>query len=289
MRIVRERADLIDAFRQIRATAQMLFGDNRVYLERYLEHARHVEVQVLCDSHGNAVHLGERDCTVQRRHQKLIEEAPAPGLPASVSVTMCQAAVRGALAVGYVGAGTFEFLVDRDGRFYFMEVNGRIQVEHPVTEMVTGIDLVAEQLHIASGRPITVRQQNVRPTGTAIECRINAENPNRDFVPTPGRLTEFIPAGGPFVRVDTFVSAGARVSPSYDSLIAKLIVWAPDRERAIARMVRALDEFHVSGPNIHTTINFLREVLQCREFRESSHDTGLVDQLFVERRQLTSG
>lgn len=277
MTVVQDAAEFTDAYQRTRATARMLFGDDRVYLEKYLPRARHVEVQVLCDSFGGAVHLGTRDCTVQRRHQKLVEEAPAPRLPDGLADRMCQAAVRGALAAGYAGVGTFEFLVDPDGGFYFMEVNCRIQVEHPVTEAVTGIDLVREQLAVASGERLRLRQEDIRLDGVSIECRVNAEDPDRDFAPAPGKLTDFRPSGGPFIRVDTHVSAGTTVPPHYDSLLAKLIVWAPDREEALARMYRALREFEVVG--IPTTLAFLTRVIDHPDFRAVAHDTGLAGRM----------
>ncbi|MGW1448300.1 acetyl-CoA carboxylase biotin carboxylase subunit [Micromonospora sp. NPDC002411] len=279
MQVVGSSAEFPDAYRRTQATARMLFGNGEVYVERYLAEARHVEIQVLCDGHGHAVHLGERDCSVQRRHQKLIEETPAPNLPDGLAEQMGKAAVAGALAAGYVGAGTFEFLVDRSGGFYFMEVNCRIQVEHPVTEMVTGVDLVAEQIRIAAGQPLRLTQEDVRLSGVAIECRINAEDPRHGFAPTPGRLTEFIPAGGPFVRVDTHAYQGYVVPPNYDSLLAKLVVWAPQRDQAIARMLRALGEFHVAGERVSTTTDFLADVLATDAFRTATHSTALVDQL----------
>lgn len=279
MEVVRDRADLPGVYRKVRATAQMLFGDGRIYLERYLEPARHVEVQVLCDSHGSAVHLGVRDCTVQRRHQKLVEETPPPGLPEDLVERIGRDAVRGALAAGYVGAGTFEFLLGPDGAHYFMEVNCRIQVEHPVTEMVTGVDLVAEQIGIASGERLALGAEDVRPRGVSIECRVNAEDPGRDFLPTPGTLTEFVPPGGPFVRVDTHAYPGYRVPPQYDSLIAKVVAWAPDRQRAIRRLSRALDEFQVSGDQVRTTRDFVQEVLRHPSFVAAEHGTDLVDRM----------
>ncbi|TVL92967.1 acetyl-CoA carboxylase biotin carboxylase subunit [Streptomyces sp. SAJ15] len=276
MAVVREPDALMRAFQQTRAHARAVFGDDRLYLERFVEHARHVEVQVLCDRHGNALHLGERDCSVQRRHQKLVEEAPAPNLPEEVRQELCAAAVRGAEAVGYVGAGTFEFVLAPSYAFHLMEINCRLQVEHPVTEMVTGIDIVREQLLIAAGQPLTIRQEDVRRRGVAVECRVNAEDPARDFVPAPGRLTEFVPPGGPFVRVDTHAFPGWRVGPDYDSLLAKTVVWAPDREQALARMDRALGEFRVSGEGVTTTLGFLRRTLARPEFRSATHTTGLI-------------
>ncbi|OLB79498.1 MAG: pyruvate carboxylase subunit A [Actinobacteria bacterium 13_2_20CM_2_71_6] len=279
MQVATERGEFAHKYHEARSAAQLLFGDGRVYVERYLAPARHVEIQVLCDTFGNAIHLGERDCSIQRRHQKLVEETPAPGLPDGLVERMGEAAVNGALAAGYVGAGTFEFLVDADGNFSFMEVNCRIQVEHPVTEMVTGLDLVREQFLVAAGEPLTLTQDEVVRWGAAIECRINAEDPARDFVPTPGRLEEFVPSGGPFVRVDTHGYAGYRVSAAYDSLLAKLVVWGRDRDEALVRMRRALAEFTVTGPGIATTASFLGEVLDHPLFRTGRHHTGLVAEM----------
>ncbi|HEV8557378.1 MAG TPA: acetyl-CoA carboxylase biotin carboxylase subunit [Actinophytocola sp.] len=276
MSIVEDPVEFSRSYQQTRATAQTLFGDGRVYVERYLPSARHVEIQVLCDGYGNAVHLGERDCSVQRRHQKLVEETPAPGLPAELTARMGEAAVRGALATGYLGAGTFEFIVDTENNFYFMEVNCRIQVEHPVTEAVTGVDLITEQIRIAAGERLRLKQEDIRRGGVAIECRVNVEDPDRNFVPTPGRLEKFVPPGGPFVRVDTHGFAGYKVPAAYDSLLAKVIVWAPDREGAIRRMRRALAEFTIEGPGVHTTREFLDRVLRDPLFVEAKHDTGLV-------------
>jgi acetyl-CoA carboxylase biotin carboxylase subunit len=282
MSIVEDRAEFSRAYQQTRATAQVLFGDGRVYVERYLASARHVEIQVLCDKYGNAVHLGERDCSVQRRHQKLVEETPAPGLPLELRARMGDAAVRGALASGYLGAGTFEFIVDTENNFYFMEVNCRIQVEHPVTEAVTGVDLIIEQLRIAAGEPLRLRQEDIALNGVSIECRVNVEDPVKNFAPTPGVLDQFIPPGGPFVRVDTHGYAGYRVPAAYDSLLAKVIVWAPDRDQAIARMRRALGEFTVEGPGIRTTREFLDRVLRDPLFIDAKHDTSLVAKIMAD-------
>ncbi|HEX6345798.1 acetyl-CoA carboxylase biotin carboxylase subunit [Umezawaea sp.] len=285
MAVVREPGAFLEHYQRTRAAAQAVFEDGRVYLERYQEAARHVEVQILCDQHGNAIWLGERDCSVQRRHQKLIEETPAPGLSPELTARMGEAAVRGALAAGFVGAGTFEFLVDPDGQFTFMEVNCRIQVEHPVTEMVTGIDLVREQLLVAAGRPLTTTQERVERRGVAIECRVNAEDPSRGFAPAPGVLEEFVPPGGPFTRVDTHGFTGARVTPDYDSLLAKVIAWAPDRDQAVARVERALAEFRVRGAGVRTTIPFLAEILGHPLFRDGKHTTSLVEQVLdIERK-----
>jgi acetyl-CoA carboxylase biotin carboxylase subunit len=279
MRVVTDPAEVVPTYLAMSAEAQALFGDGRIYLERYVPVARHVEVQVLCDSYGNAVHLGARDCSVQRRHQKLVEETPAPLLPPELIEAMGASAVAGAKAAGYVGAGTFEFLVDPDRNYYLMEVNCRIQVEHPVTEVVTGVDLVQQQLRIAAGEPLAFGQADVAPRGVAIECRINVEDPDHGFAPAPGRLETFALPDGPFVRVDTHGFPGYRVPASYDSLLAKVIAWAPDRDAAIARMDRALGELRVTGPGIATTTGFLRRVLATAEFRAGTHDTGLVGRL----------
>jgi acetyl-CoA carboxylase biotin carboxylase subunit len=283
MSVVSDPREFTSAYRRTRAAARAVFGDSRVYVERFQEVARHVEVQVLCDAHGNGIALGERDCSVQRRHQKLIEETPAPGLPAELTHRMGEAAVRGALAAGFVGAGTFEFLVGPADDFTFMEVNCRIQVEHPVTEATTGIDLVREQLLIAAGHPLGFTAGDVVRRGVAVECRVNAEDPLRGFAPAPGELTEFEPPGGPFTRVDTHGRVGMRITPDYDSLLAKVIVWAPDREQALARMRRALAEFQVSGRGISTTIPFLAEIIDHPLFQDGKHSTSLVEQVLATR------
>ncbi|MGW0737828.1 acetyl-CoA carboxylase biotin carboxylase subunit [Streptomyces sp. NPDC002851] len=279
MAVIHDPDEVAPTYLEIRATAQALFGDPTVYLERYLERTRHVEVQVLCDGHGNGVHLGTRDCSAQRRNQKLIEEAPAPNLRPEVLEAVAADAVRGALAVDFSGVGTFEFLVDPDQNHYFMEINSRIQVEHPVTEMVSGIDLIHEQLHVASGGELRLAQDDIVLRGVSLECRVNAEDPARGFVPTPGTLERFTPPGGPFTRVDTHGFAGYRVSPHYDSLLAKVIVWAPGRDEAIARMDRALAEFDLSGPGVKTTLPALRQILADPEFRAAEHSTALVGRL----------
>jgi acetyl-CoA carboxylase biotin carboxylase subunit len=283
MQVVYQRSDFDRAYLNAAATAQAAFGDGRIYLESFVEGARHVEVQVLADGHGTVLHLGTRDCSVQRRHQKLIEEAPAFGLSAATADQIGRAAVDGARAVGYLGAGTFEFLVDAKGEFRFMEINCRIQVEHPVTELVTGIDLVREQILVGAGLPLAFGQDDVALRGVAVECRVNTENADRDFMPTPGRLDEFAAPGGPFTRVDSHAFAGMAIPPDYDSLLAKVAVWAPDREQAIARMDRALSEVRVSGRGVHTTVGFLREVLAHPVFRAGEHTTGLVGRLLDER------
>jgi acetyl-CoA carboxylase, biotin carboxylase subunit len=267
-------------FRATQATAVALFGDARVYAERYLTRARHVEVQILADQYGQVIHLGDRDCSMQRRHQKLVEESPAPALSADLAGRIREAAIAGARAVGYQGAGTFEFLVDCAGEtrnFYFMEVNCRIQVEHPVTEMVTGVDIVAEQIRIATGEPLRMTQDDVRLYGTAIECRINAEDPLRLFAPSPGVITDLRLPAGPFIRVDTHAYPGYLIPPEYDSMIAKIIAWAPERNTAIARMRRALAETCVYGSGIRTTTSFLSDLIDSPEFCGATHSTSHID------------
>lgn len=282
MRVAHNDMSLRNALQQARAEAEAAFKDGTVYIEKFLEQPRHIEVQVLADSEGNAIHLWERDCSLQRRYQKLVEESPAPGLPASVREDICKAAVRLVKAANYVNAGTCEFLVDKDFRFYFIEANTRIQVEHPVTELVTGIDLVKEQIKIAAGEKLSLSQQQVEQRGCAIECRINAEDPDHDFRPSPGVIEEWILPGGFGVRVDTHACAGYRVPPNYDSLIAKLLVFQPTRAEAIACARRALDEFHIKG--IHTTIPLHRRI-----FRDSAFVKGGVDTKYLERNYSNPG
>jgi acetyl-CoA carboxylase biotin carboxylase subunit len=277
MSVVWRRDELVRNYQTTRATAQAVFKDSAVYIERYLQSPRHTEVQIVCDQYGNGIYLGERDCSVQRRHQKLIEEAPSIHLDPEGRKAIGEAAVRGALAVGYTGAGTMEFLLDDDKNFTFMEMNARIQVEHPVTEMVTSIDLIHEQIRVASGEPLSVTQEDVVLRGHAIECRINAEDPDRNFAPTAGRLDTYVPAGGPWTRVDSHCYPGWVVSPFYDSLMAKLIVWAPDRERAIDRMQRALGEFQIAGHGVKTTIPFHQRVLAHPVFRRGDVATDFLE------------
>ncbi|MFI6295230.1 acetyl/propionyl/methylcrotonyl-CoA carboxylase subunit alpha [Nonomuraea sp. NPDC050790] len=274
--VARDLAELREVYRATTALAQQVFGDGSVYVERFVPAARHVEVQLLGDDSGSVIHLGERDCSLQRRNQKLVEEAPSPLLPEDLRRRLGAHAVAGARHVGYTGAGTMEFLVDADGNATFMEINARIQVEHPVTELLTGVDLVAEQIRAASGERLSLTQDQVRLTGAAIECRINAEDPAADFRPTPGRLDVFRPPGGPGVRVDSGFAQGDRVPPDYDSLVAKLVVWAPTRAQAIARADRALAEFAVEGPGVATTLPLLRELLAQPEFAAGTHTTGFV-------------
>jgi acetyl-CoA carboxylase, biotin carboxylase subunit len=277
--VVHSADAFVTAFRETGHQAKAIFGNGEVYLERYLPAARHVEVQILADGTGRTVHLGERDCSLQRRNQKLIEEAPSPGLPPGLAERLGEYAVAGARAIGYTGAGTMEFLVAPDGTATFMELNARIQVEHPVTEMVTGLDLVREQIRIAAGLPLSVTQEQVATGGVAIECRINAEDPDAGFRPAPGRLKRFHPPGGPFTRVDSGFTEGDEIPPHYDSLIAKLVVWAPTRDAAIARADRALAEFAVDGPGVRTTIGLLRRLLAEPDFAEARHTTKFVDGL----------
>ncbi|WP_017537057.1 acetyl-CoA carboxylase biotin carboxylase subunit [Nocardiopsis halophila] len=276
IQIVRTADDLVQAFQETHSRARTLFNDGRVYVERYVEGARHIEVQVLCDRHGNGVSLGERDCSVQRRHQKLIEETPAPGLDRATAEAMGASAVELALAVGYEGVGTFEFIVDSANEFHFIEVNCRLQVEHPVTEMTTGIDLVREQVLAAAGEPLSLSGDQASGSGVSIECRVNAEDPERGFVPTPGELRVFQPPGGPFVRVDSHCYTGYTVPPSYDSLLAKTVVWGPDREQALQRLDTALAEFAVEGPGVRTTVPLLRRVIADPRFRAGRHTTSLI-------------
>ncbi|HEV2359692.1 MAG TPA: acetyl-CoA carboxylase biotin carboxylase subunit [bacterium] len=276
MRIVHTADDVRRALAAAHTEAEAAFGDGALYVEKYLEEPRHVEVQILADGRGTTIALGERDCSVQRRHQKLLEEAPSPGVSPRLRRALTRAAVRAAEVAGYANAGTVEFLVDGGEHFYFMEMNTRIQVEHPVTEMVTDVDLVKEQIRIAAGERLAVARE-IEPRGHAIECRVNAEDPSREFLPSPGPITAFIPPGGPGVRVDTHAFAGYTMPPHYDSLIAKVIAWGRERDEAVARMLRALGEFEIGG--IRTTIPFHLAVLDNAFFRR-----GEVYVNFVQRR-----
>src|SRR3982750_485173 len=246
MRVAHNDVSLQAGLRQAQAEAENAFKNAAVYIEKYVEYGRHVEVQILADTHGNAVHLWERDCSLQRRHQKLVEESPSPLLKDSVRKSLCQSAVRLIKAAGYTNAGTVEFLVDKDQSFYILEVNARIQVEHPVTEQVTGIDLIKQQIRIAAGEKLPFAQEDIPQEGHAIECRINAEDPARNFAPFPGLIEQFRAPGGPGVRLDSHAYAGYRIPPNYDSMIGKLIIHRPTREQAIETMKRALNEFHIS-------------------------------------------
>jgi len=280
MRVVTAPEGLESALAMAAAEAAAAFGDAAVYLERYLSDPRHVEIQILVDGNGHGIHLGERDCSIQRRHQKLLEEAPSPALTDSVRQAMGRAALSVAQAAGYRNAGTVEFLLDERGDFFFMEMNTRIQVEHPVTEMVTGLDLVKAQLRIAAGEPLPITQADVRLSGHSIECRINAEDPDR-FLPSPGRLTNYRPPGGPGVRVDSHAFVGYIVPPFYDSLLGKVIVHGHDREEAIARMQRALDEMVVQG--VQTTIPFHQKVLRHPDFLAGRTSTRFLERMLQEQ------
>ncbi len=279
MRLVEGPDAIEDLFKAAQGEAEAAFGNPGLYMEKFIDRPRHVEVQILSDSHGNVVHLGERDCSIQRRHQKLLEESPSPALDETLRLRMGEAAVAAARSINYEGAGTVEFLLDREGNFYFMEMNTRIQVEHPVTEMVTGVDLISEQLRIAGGEPISFTQDEVHLRGHAIECRINAEDSAHNFRPSPGRITGWLPPGGPGVRVDSHVYTGYEIPPFYDSLIGKLIVWGHNRNAALKRMRRALNECAVTG--ITTTIDFHLNLLDRDEFL-----TGDVHTKFVEQEML---
>jgi acetyl-CoA carboxylase biotin carboxylase subunit len=281
MRVAQDRDDFVRAFTMARNEAAAAFNDDTVYIEKYLARPRHIEFQILGDSHGRVIHLGERDCSIQRRHQKLLEEAPSPALDADLRERMGEAAVRGAQAINYVGAGTIEMLLNDDGSFYFMEMNTRIQVEHPVTEMCTGFDLVKEQIRAAAGLPLSIPARPITLRGHAIECRINAEDPSRNFAPSPGTISVFHPPGGPGVRIDTHVYAGYRVPPFYDSLLAKIIVHASTRDEAIARMRHSLAGFVIEG--VHTTIPFLLQVMDNPSFVAGDVDTKFLERWMAER------
>ncbi|MDX2194705.1 MAG: acetyl-CoA carboxylase biotin carboxylase subunit [Gemmatimonadales bacterium] len=278
MRIAHDAEQFAQLFNLAQNEALAAFGNGAVYVEKYLTRPRHVEIQVMGDSHGKVVHLGERDCSVQRRHQKLVEESPSPALDEALRQRMGEAAIRLCERIDYVGAGTLEFLLDHDGSFYFMEMNTRIQVEHPVTEMVTGFDLVKEQIRVASGEPCSfpIGREGPKLRGHAIECRINAEDPFRNFQPSPGLISAYHPPGGPGVRVDTHVYAGYRVPPHYDSLLAKVIVHGNDRAEALARMAQALDSFILEGPT--TTIPFLGRVIRHPGFVSGEITTRYLEQ-----------
>jgi len=275
MRVAHTDVSVVNAFQTARQEAQAAFGNPDVYIEKYVEDPRHVEIQILADDFGTVMHLGERDCSVQRRHQKLIEESPSPALDDGLRHQMGEAAVALAKACGYVNAGTVEFLVDKHGKYYFMEMNTRVQVEHPVTEFVTGIDIVKEQLRIAAGEKLTVPTKELRLRGHAIECRINAEDPDKNFMPSPGKITHYHAPGGIGVRVDSHCYQEYTIPPFYDSMIAKLIVHGRDRDEAIARMLRALDEYVIEG--VKTTIPFHKRVLANQQFQRGKVTTSFVE------------
>lgn len=282
MRLVREASELPKLFSAAQGEAEAAFGNPGVYLEKFIEKPRHIEIQILADNYGNVIHLGERDCSIQRRHQKLLEEAPSPALSQKLRDRMGQAAVAAAKSINYTGAGTVEFLLDSSGHFYFMEMNTRIQVEHPVTEMITGLDLIAEQIRIAQGERLQLKQNQVILNGHAIECRINAEDPDRNFRPHPGKITGFLPPGGTGVRMDSHVYTDYEIPAYYDSLIGKLIVWGRDRPSAIRRMKRALRECAITG--VPTTLSFHQKILDSQEFLNGEVYTNFVEQFLASSR-----
>jgi acetyl-CoA carboxylase biotin carboxylase subunit len=274
MRVANDEAELIRSFATAKSEAESAFGNGALLLEKYLPKVRHVEIQVLADEHGHAIHLGERDCSSQRRHQKIIEEAPSPAVSPELRARMGEAALKGVRAIGYHNAGTMEFLLDPEGNFYFIEMNTRIQVEHPVTELVTGVDLVRWQLRIASGEHLTLQQSDIQLTGHAIQCRLNAEDPERDFMPSVGEIRHYLPSGGPGVRVDSHLYPGYMVPGNYDSLLAKLLVHAPNRDEAIVRMKRALNETVIEG--VKTTMPFQLGLLDDDTFQHGFMHTRYV-------------
>ncbi|MEP6468979.1 MAG: acetyl-CoA carboxylase biotin carboxylase subunit [Chloroflexota bacterium] len=277
MRLVRSPRELETSLPLARSEAQAAFGDDSIYFEKWIEEARHVEVQVLIDQHGNGIHLGERDCSVQRRHQKIIEEAPSPAMDDAARERLRDVALRAVVAAGYESAGTLEFLLDKEGNFFFIEINCRIQVEHPVTEMLTGVDLIAEQIRVAAGEPLSLTQEQVQIRGHAIECRINAEDSGDNFAPQTGVIEELLLPGGPGVRIDTHIYPGYEVPPFYDSLLAKLIVWGETREIALARSRRALGEFKLVG--LKTNLPFHRGIIDNAAFLEAQISTNLLDRV----------
>jgi acetyl-CoA carboxylase biotin carboxylase subunit len=289
MNVVHKAEDLERLYQTTRNTAQAVFKDSAVYIERYLAVSRHTEIQLVCDGHGNGVYFFERDCSVQRRHQKLIEEAPSVHLSDEQRRDIGERAVAGALSVGYTGAGTMEFLLDLDGNLSFMEMNARIQVEHPVSELVTSSDLIQEQIRVAAGQELSVSQDDVLLRGHAMECRINAEDPDKDFAPAAGRLDVYVPPGGPGTRVDSHCYPGWQIAPFYDSLIAKLLVWAPTRDEAIARMDRALSEFQIEGRGVKTTIPFHRRVLANEQFQSGDVTTDFLEHFLADEPVAAAG
>ncbi|WP_417039593.1 acetyl-CoA carboxylase biotin carboxylase subunit [Clostridium porci] len=280
MRISRSAGDFREHFNAAQMESVKGFSDDTMYIEKYIEKPKHVEFQIMADKHGNIIHLGERDCSIQRRHQKVLEEAPCEAISPKLRKKMGETAVKAARAVGYENAGTIEFLLDKNKDFYFMEMNTRIQVEHPVTELVTGMDLIKEQIRVAAGEPLSLRQEDVAIEGHAIECRINAENPSRNFMPCPGLITNVHIPGGNGVRVDSHIYAGYRVPANYDSMLMKLIVFDKDRESAIAKMRSALGEVIIEG--IETNINFQYEILENDTFQKGDTDTGFIEKEFPE-------
>jgi len=282
MRVAHTDLSLTQAFQTARAEAEAAFGNPEVYIEKYIEEPRHIEVQILGDEYGHVVHLGERDCTIQRSHQKLIEEAPSPVLSARQRKKIGKFAVKLAKQVKYTSAGTIEFLMDKNGDFYFMEMNTRVQVEHPVTELIMGVDIIKEQIKIAAGQRLSIAKDVLEPRGHAIECRINAENPDDGFRPSPGVVTTYHVPGGPGVRVDTHLYQGYKVPPYYDSMLAKIIVHAPTRPEAIKRMIRALDELVVEG--VHTTSSFLKIILDSEAFKRGEYSTHYIEKFMKHKK-----
>jgi len=276
MRLVRHQNELLPSLQAAQGEADAAFGNSSIYIEKFIERPRHIEFQILADNYGNVIHLGERDCSIQRRNQKLLEEAPSAVLDSELRQKMGQAAVRAAQFINFTGAGTIEFLLDSHGQFYFMEMNTRIQVEHPITEMITGVDLVAQQIRIAQGERLKLTQDQVNLTGHAIECRINAEDPDHNFRPAPGRISGYLPPGGPGVRIDSHVYTDYLIPPYYDSLIGKLIVWGPDRSTAIHRMKRALRECAITG--LPTTIGFHQRIMENPQFLKGQIYTNFVQE-----------
>ena len=287
MRITHNRESLVSSFHTAQGEAQAAFGNNEIYMERYIDEARHIEVQILADKFGNTIHLRERECSIQRRHQKLIEETPSPAINERLRGKMGKVAIKVAKAVGYFSAGTVEFILDKEGNFYFMEMNTRIQVEHPITEMITGIDLLKEQIRIAAGKKLRLFQKDIICNSHSIECRINAEDPDNNFMPSPGKVTFYHPSGGIGIRVDSHLYTGYSIPPYYDSLIAKLIVHADDRKQAIARMRRALGEFIIEG--VKTTIPFHLKVLNDGDFLKGEYSTKFIEEKLTKGGILLTG
>ena len=275
MRVANNAEELEQNITLCRQEAEKFFGNPDVYMEKFLVNPRHIEVQIIADKFGNVIHLGERDCSIQRRHQKLVEEAPSPAVSADIRKKLGDAAVRAAKAANYEGVGTIEFLLDKDKNFYFMEMNTRLQVEHGITEMISNIDIVREQINIAAGNKLSVRQDDIKLYGHAIECRINAEDPDRNFLPAPGEINGYITPGGFGVRVDSHVYSGYKIPPYYDSLISKVMTWAPTREEARRRMYRALKEYVITG--VKTTLPFYQELIEDEVFIGGNFDTGFMN------------
>lgn len=277
MRLAHDREALSTAFVIARGEAQAAFGNPDLYLEKYIESPRHIEIQILGDAKGNYIALGERECSIQMRYQKLIEEAPSPFVDATLRKKLSDTAIRVARSIGYTNAGTMEFLVDKHRNYYFMEVNARVQVEHPITEMITGVDIVEQQILLAEGNPLTLKPDDIQLDGWALECRINANDPDDNFMPSPGKIEQVIFPKGPGVRLDTFIENNTLVTPFYDSLLGKLVVWGPDRETAIERMMKALDDFSITG--IKTIIPFHRSIINSKDFRNGDIDTHFLDRI----------